>query len=42
VTVAVVYAVLSLVLGILACVAGIALAARHHRWRHLPSDPDVA
>ena len=42
VTLAVVYAVLSLVLGILACVAGIALAARHHRWRHLPSDPDGA
>lgn len=42
VTLALVYAILSLVLGILACVAGIALAARHHRWRHLPSDPDGA
>ena len=37
-----VYATLSLVLGILACIAGIALAAQHHRWRHLQSNPDAA
>ena len=42
VTMACVYAVLSLALGVLACVAGIAASARQHRWRHLPSDPDAA
>ncbi|GEK23477.1 fluoride efflux transporter FluC [Cellulomonas xylanilytica] len=34
VTLALVYGALSVVLGLLACVAGVALAARHHRWRH--------
>ena len=33
-TLALVYGGLSVVLGLLACVAGVALAARHHRWRH--------
>jgi len=28
-----VYGGLSVVLGLLACVAGVALASRHHRWR---------
>ncbi|KQR07294.1 CrcB family protein [Cellulomonas sp. Leaf334] len=34
VTLALVYGGLSVVLGLLACVAGVAVAARHHRWRH--------
>ena len=33
VAMSVTYGVLSVVLGLLACVAGIALASRHHRWR---------
>jgi CrcB protein len=33
VTMAVLYGVLSVLFGLLACIAGIALAARHHRWR---------
>lgn len=28
------YAVTSLVAGVLACLLGVVLAARHHRWRH--------
>lgn len=34
VTMGLLYGVLSVVLGLLACVAGIVLASRHHRWRH--------
>ena len=33
VTMGVLYGVLSVVLGLVACIAGIALASRHHRWR---------
>ena len=42
VTTAVVYALLSLLLGLLACLSGVALAARQHRWRPLPRDPDAS
>ncbi|GEL99258.1 FluC/FEX family fluoride channel [Cellulomonas terrae] len=43
VTMGLLYGVLSVVLGLVACVAGIVLASRHHRWRHqrLPG-PDEA
>lgn len=30
------YAVASLTCGILACLLGVVLAARHHQWRHAP------
>ncbi|WP_456825634.1 fluoride efflux transporter FluC [Cellulomonas sp. P5_E12] len=33
VTMSLLYGALSVVLGLLACIAGIALAARHHHWR---------
>jgi CrcB protein len=42
---AVSYAVASLVCGLLACLLGVVVAARHHRWRHarlLSSSPDTA
>lgn len=41
---AVAYAAASLACGLLACVLGVVVAARHHRWRRqrLPRDPDVA
>lgn len=43
VTMGLAYGVLSVVLGLVACVTGIVLASRHHRWRHqrLPG-PDGA
>lgn len=39
------YGVASVLLGFGCCLAGVALAARHHRWRSgplLPADPDTA
>lgn len=38
------YAAATLVCGLLACLLGVAVAARHHRWRavRLPADPDTA
>jgi CrcB protein len=36
VTMSLLYGALSVLLGLLLCLAGIALAARHHRWRHTP------
>jgi CrcB protein len=38
------YFAVSVLGGLLACLAGVALAARHHRWREgrLPLDPDRA
>lgn len=44
VAVALTYAVATLVLGLGACLLGVVVAARQHRWRHewLPRDPDDA
>ena len=41
---AVTYAAATVVCGLLACLLGVVLAARHHRWRRrrLPRDPDGA
>ena len=38
------YAAASLACGLLACLLGVVVAARHHRWRRqrLPRDPDAA
>jgi len=34
VTMSLLYGVLSVVLGLLACIAGVVLASRRHSWRH--------